>query len=58
MLYETTDVLGTWSYRTMYSSFSNYGDVTAVQFLQGIIGFILIVIGNAIVKKTDNQPLF
>ncbi len=58
MLYETTDVLGTWAYRTMYSSFSNYGDVTAVQFLQGIIGFLLIMAGNAIVKKTGNQPLF
>lgn len=58
MLYETTDILGTWAYRTMYSSFSNYGDVTGVQLLQGLIGFALIMLGNLIVKKTDNQPLF
>lgn len=58
ILYETTDVLGTWAYRTMYSSFSNYGDVTAVTTMQGIIGMLLLMIGNWIVKKTGNQSLW
>lgn len=58
LLFETTDVLGTWTYRTMYSSFRNYGDVTAVTTMQSVLGMILMLIGNWIVRKTDNQSLW
>lgn len=58
LLYETTDVLGTWTYRTMYSSFRNYGDVTAVTTMQSVLGMILMLLGNWIVRKTDNQSLW
>lgn len=58
MLYETVDVLGTWTYRTMRSSFTAYGEVTAVTTMQSVIGLLLMIGGNWIVRKTDNQSLW
>lgn len=58
MLFETADTLGTWAYRSMQGGFRNYGDVTAVTTLQGIIGFILMAGANWLVRKSDSQSLW
>lgn len=58
LLEETTEVLGTWSYRAMLNSFKNYGYVTAVTTLQSVLGMILLIVANSLVKKTGDQGLF
>ena len=58
LLGETTNVLGTWAYSTMLGGFRNYGQVTVVTFLQSIVGLILMVGANWLVKKLDANPLW
>jgi putative aldouronate transport system permease protein len=58
LLLESTDVLGTWVYRTMNASFKNYGEVTAVTLMQGIISLIIMIGANKLVKKTGNMSLW
>ena len=54
LLYETTDVIDTYIYRTLI----NLGDVglsSAVSMVQAVIGFILVVVTNTIVNKLDKD---
>ena len=57
-LYEVTDVMDTWVYRTMRV----VGDMsisTAAGLIQSVVGFALVVITNTIVKKIDpDRALF
>ena len=57
-LYETVDVIGSWMYRGLRGSFRNWGEVTAVGFVQSIVSFILMIGANLLVKKTDNKGLW
>jgi putative aldouronate transport system permease protein len=58
LLFETSDVLGTWTYRTMKAGFRNYGYVTCVTFMQSVLALILMMGANWFVKKTDNPSLW
>ncbi len=51
-LYQTTDVIDTYIYRTM-QSVGNMGMSSAVGLLQSIVGFILVMITNYVTKKID-----
>lgn len=58
MLYKTTDVIGTWIYRTMNSSFESYGQTTAVGLVQGIISLILVLGANFLVKRLGQEGIW
>ena len=59
ILNDTTEVLGTWIYKQLHGgSFRAWGDGTAVGLVQSLAGFLLIVISNWLVSKTDNQGLW
>lgn len=59
ILSSKTEVLGTWIYKQLHgNSFTTWGDATAVELVQSIAGFILIIISNYIVSKTDNKGLW
>lgn len=54
LLYETTDVIDTYVYRTLI----NLGDVgisSAVSMVQAVLGFILVIVTNSIVSKFDKD---
>lgn len=54
LLYETTDVIDTYIYRTLI----NLGDVgisSAVSMVQAVLGFILVIIANTIANKVDED---
>lgn len=53
-LYPTTDVVDTYIFRTM-RVIGDMGMSSAVGFLQSIIGFALVMITNACVKKVDSS---
>jgi len=57
ILQKTTDVLGTWVFRTsiLQSDFSN---ATAVGLFQSVISLIMIIGANYFAKKTDNPGLW
>ena len=57
-LYATVDVLGTWMYRGLRGNFRGWGEVTAVGFIQSIVGFLLMVGANWLVKRSDNKGLW
>lgn len=52
-LYPTTDVISTYVYRGL--SGGNIGVSSAVGLLQSVVGFILIVVTNSIIKKIDKE---
>lgn len=52
-LYETTDVLGTYLYRGL--SGSSLGITTAISLFQNVVGVILLVTSNTIVKKINED---
>ena len=54
MLYKTTDVLDTYVYRALVQS-GNIGMSSAAGFLKSVVGLILVVVTNAIVKKIDPE---
>ncbi len=57
ILYATTDVLNTYVYRALQDG--NYSTGATVGFLQGVVGMIMIVLTNLIVKKiSDENSLF
>lgn len=56
-LYPTTDVLSTWIFRTM-REVGDMGMSSAVGFLKSIVGFILVIITNAVSKKVSEVSLF
>ncbi len=55
VIQETVDVVG----RIAYTSLSkgNYGSATAIGLIQGVIGSVLVLVTNQIVKKTDNEGI-
>lgn len=53
-LYETTDVLDTYIYRTM-RVFGDMSTSAAMGLLQSVVGFILVVITNAITRRIDSD---
>lgn len=54
-LYETTDVIDTYIFRSLRAANTNMGVTTAVGFLQSIVGFIMVVTANYIVGKIDSD---
>ena len=54
-LYSTTDVLGTYIYRGMVSGPSSIGPTAAVGLFQSVVGFVLVMVTNGIVKKMDEK---
>ena len=53
-LYKTTDVLDTYIFRTM-RVINNMGMSSAAGLLQSVVGFILVMITNKLVKKYDSD---
>lgn len=54
LLYQTTDIIDTYIYRTLI----NLGDVglsSAVSMVQAVLGFILVIVANAIANKVDED---
>lgn len=58
ILSETTEVLGTWVYKTLKGSFRGWGDATAVGLVQSVAGLILMVVSNWLVKKQGQEGLW
>lgn len=54
MLYKTTDVVDTYIFRAL-SKLKNYGMSSAAGFLKSVLGLILVVTTNAIVRKIDAE---
>ncbi len=54
MLYSTTTTIDTFVYRTLMLD-HDVGRSLAAGFLQSILGFIVVMITNAIVRKVDNE---
>ena len=54
VLYETTDVLDTYIYRTM-RVFGDMSTSAAMGLLQSFVGFVLVVITNAITRRVDEE---
>jgi len=52
---DTVDVVGRISYTSLLNS--NFGSATAIGLIQGIIGCVLVVFANHIVKKSDNDGI-
>lgn len=53
LLYETTDILNTYVYRALVEG--SYSMGSAVSFLQSLIGMVLTIIANAIVRKISPE---
>jgi len=53
-LYPTTDVIDTYVFRSM-RRIGDMGMSTAIGFLQSVVGFVVVLITNACVKKVDNS---
>ena len=58
LLNEVADVLGTWSFRTFQGASSGWGGATAVGMAQGIIGLLITLGCNAVLKKTGNPSMW
>lgn len=54
LLYQTTDVLNTYVYRALIN-LGKLGMSSAATFYQSVVGFILVIISNNIVKKLDED---
>ena len=52
---ETVDVVGRISFTSLRDG--NFGSATAIGLIQGVIGCALVMLTNAIVKKTDNEGI-
>lgn len=53
-LFETTNVIDTYVYRALFN-LGDYGMSSAASFYQSVVGFILVVGANAIVRKIDSE---
>ncbi len=51
-LYSATDVIDTYVYRSL-STIGDYGMSAAVGLYQSIVGFVLVLISNTVIKKVD-----
>lgn len=56
ILYPTTSVVGTLAYNSVLGG-SGFSIATACGLIQGVIGLILVIFTNRIVKKTDNEGI-
>ncbi len=56
ILYPTTSVVGTLAYSSVLGG-GGYSIATACGLIQGVIGLILVIFTNRIVKKTDNEGI-
>ena len=55
-LYDVTQVINTFVYRTLgQGGIMGIGMSSAASFFQSVVGFVLVVITNAIVRKIDNE---
>ncbi len=54
VLYETTDVMDTYIYRTM-RVFGDMSTSSAMGLLQSVVGFVMVIITNTIVSKVDSD---
>ena len=54
LLYKTTDILDTYVYRALIT-LGDIGLSSAVGFVQSVLGFILVILTNLIVRKLDND---
>lgn len=52
LLYSTTDIIETYVYRATVAEF-NFSRASAVGLYQSVIGFVIVMVVNAIVKKID-----
>lgn len=52
MLFNTTDIIETYVYRSMMNSF-NFSQSSAVGLFQSVVGFFIVLAANAIVKKLE-----
>ncbi len=57
VVYETGDVIGTFVYRTGIGQM-NYSFTTAVGLFESVIGFILVISGNFLSKKTSGRSIW
>ena len=53
-LYEVTDVIDTYVYRAL-TTLNNTGMSAAAGVYQSVVGFILILVANAIVRRVDED---
>ncbi|MBB6671794.1 ABC transporter permease [Cohnella nanjingensis] len=57
LVYSTSDIIDTYVYRIGLQE-SNFGLATAVGLFKGVIGTILIVLGNMIVRRTGERSIW
>ncbi len=55
LLFDTTDVIDTYIYRSMISGGGEYGMMTAVGLCQSVVGFIVVLGSNWLAKKYDKD---
>ena len=53
LLYETTDIINTFVYRGLQDT--NYGQSSAVGFIQSLLGLICVGVTNWVVKKIEPE---
>ncbi len=53
MLYETTQTIDTYVLKALVSSGSNFGPSAAVSFFQSIVGTVMVIGSNLVVRKLD-----
>jgi putative aldouronate transport system permease protein len=58
ILSETTEVLGTWVYKTLKGGFRGWGDATAVGLVQSVAGALLMAGSNWLVRKQGQEGLW
>ncbi|MBB5219109.1 sugar ABC transporter permease [Treponema rectale] len=54
LLYPTTDILETYVYRATMQDF-NFSTASAIGFYQSVIGFVIVMICNAVIKKIEPE---
>ena len=54
LLYETTDVLSTFTYRALIGM-GNVGMSSAASFYQSVVGFFLVLLANWLTKKISEE---
>ena len=52
VLYNTTDIIETYVYRAMMNNF-NFSQGSAVGLFQSVVGFVIVVLANGIIKKIE-----
>lgn len=57
-IYDTADVLSTYTYRVAFSGIPNYGLSTASGLFQSVVATVLLLLSNWLSKKLSNSSLF